>query len=126
VKRELERVCYTFDLPGIDLLFEVLFSPAHATTLPKSGRRFNRHHIVHGNWLEFGRIEYVIRGFLLVFFTAYIADEYAARQASGSNDAVTDRSIYSQNLSTNIVAPVAKMAQDRLLTRGIINPGETA
>jgi hypothetical protein len=120
VRAALATVCYAFDEPGLTLLFDVLFANTQgSSSMPTSNRHFNRHHIMHGNWLEFGRIEYVLRLFLLLFFAAYITDEYAARQANGDDEPASYRTKYSMYLSKNPLAELKPMALERIAARGL-------
>ena len=69
LREEILSVSFAFDKPAIDLIFDILFSPADADKdVAESGLRFSRHKIMHGNWLEYGKIENVIRLFLLARF----------------------------------------------------------
>lgn len=123
VRGALDATGFEFDRPGIALLFDVLFSATnHVDRNALSNRRFNRHLIQHGNWLEFGRIEYVLRLILLVFFTAYIIDEYASREAMETDSPVTEKSAYSKYLSENILAVLEDAAIKRLAARGLQLP----
>jgi hypothetical protein len=122
VMKSLRSVCHAFDEPAFHLTFEVLYATAWGRDPPASGRRFNRHKIVHGNWLEFGRLEYVLRLVLIVSFVCYIVQEYEARSASGSTGPVTLRSQYAYAMSENPLALFREAALERLISRGIRPP----
>ena len=47
-----------------------------------SGRRLNRHRVLHGQWLRYGRIEHVLRAILIVDFLGYVIEEYRERAAA--------------------------------------------
>jgi hypothetical protein len=122
VKAALRQVAYAFDEPAFDLIFDVVFSTAWGSQTPASGRRFNRHNIVHGNWLAFGRMEYVLRAFLIISFLCYIIDEYQSRGQGHGRMPITLPSQYSWLLSENPLAGFQEMAADRLAKRGIEPP----
>jgi hypothetical protein len=119
VETALRSVCYAFDEPALALVFDILFATAWGKAPPASKRWFNRHKIVHGNWLEFGRIEYVLRLLLVISFLCCIVDEYEARTSIGSVAPVTQRSLYSHALSTNPLAQFHDQALEHLIARGI-------
>ena len=116
-RAEIESVAFAYDRPAISLIFDTLFSRSFYGELPESGRRFNRHPIGHGNWLEYGRLEHVIRLFLMLRFLDYIITEYWERKRSGSPEPVTQASQYSKMLSENPFAPVSEPMRDRLKAR---------
>lgn len=120
----LFSVSFAFDKPAIDLVFDILFSFADANSdaIPASGRRLNRHKIMHGNWLEYGRLEHVIRLFLMVRFLDYIIDEYWQRQQQGTSAPVTEPSRYSQLLSENIMEPLRDILLERVRERSLALP----
>lgn len=119
LKGEIESVAYEFDRPAIELIFETLFATAYYGKTPSSGRKFNRHWIAHGNWIEYGRLEHVLRLFLMIRFLDYIIYEYQARAHFGITDPYTDASKYSKMLSENPVAPIRDMLRARLAERNI-------
>jgi len=116
LRAEFERVTYAFDTPALDLIFEVLFASSIGVT-----RRLNRHKILHGEWLRYGRIEHLIRTILIVDFLGYVIDEYVNRQAASDwTQPVSDKSVYSKLLSESPVESIAALARQRLTARGLL------
>ena len=118
LKDEISSVAFDFDRPAIALIFDTLFATASYGKTPASGRHFNRHWISHGNWLEYGRLENVLRLFLMIRFLDYIIYEYNSR-LSGSTEPVTEASKYSKLLSENFVAPMRDIMRERIESRGL-------
>lgn len=72
LRQEIESVAYAYGEPAVDLIFDMLFAAAYYGQIPASARRFNRHWITHGNWLQYGRVEHVLRLFLMVRFLQHL------------------------------------------------------
>lgn len=122
LRAEFERVTYRFDEPALDLLFDVLFATTRPGQ-PLAGRRFNRHKILHGEWLGYGRVEHVLRTLLLLDFVGYVVEEHRQRQLAGDWDVpVTDKSHASKMWSENFVASIADIARERLRSRAFELP----
>jgi hypothetical protein len=122
LRRAFEVVTYAFDKPALDLIFEVLFAPSRpAVSLAR--RRLNRHKILHGQWLEYGRLEHVLRTILIVDFLGYAIEEYRERHRSGDWDtAVTEKSQYSKMLSENPISSLVPLAKQRVVSRSLVLP----
>lgn len=123
VRAELLSVSYAFDRPALNLIFDILFSDTDANNdMPASGLRFNRHKIMHGNWLAYGRVEYVLRLFLMIRFLDYIIEEYRQRQEQQTDVPVSEPSKYSKLLSENFAEPARALSLRRVQQRGLSLP----
>jgi hypothetical protein len=117
VRTEFERVTYRFDRPTLDLLFDVMFAKAKSG-VDVNGRKLNRRKILHAEWLEYGRIEHVLRTVLIVDFVGYVIEEYRQRKATNTWLApMTLKSKTSWMLSESFVASVAGIARNRMTER---------
>lgn len=122
LRSEFERVTYRFDQPALELLFDVLFAPAKPG-VEQDRRKLNRHKILHGEWLAYGRVEHVLRTLLIVDFVGYVVEEHRQRSAAHDwDDPVTAKSQISKMLSENFVAGAAEIARRRLMDRASILP----
>jgi hypothetical protein len=121
-RSEFERVTYRFDRSALDLLFDVLFAKSEPGK-ELNGRKLNRHKILHGEWLDYGRIEHVLRAILIVDFIGYVVEEYRQRTVAGNWETpVTFKSQKSKMLSENLAVSAVPIAQNRLAERVLILP----
>jgi hypothetical protein len=77
---------------------------------------------MHGNWPEYGRVEDVLRLFLMTRFLDYISEEYWQRQEQRTDAPVTEPSKYSKLLSENLAEPARTAALQRVQQRGLSLP----